>query len=132
MRRTLVVLAASLGVITATTLRAETGPSLAPDSRCFELRTYTSPPGKLEALHARFREHTNALFRKHGMTIVGFWVPSEADKGAANTLVYLLAFPTRPRGTRPGTPSGPTPNGTRCARPPRPTGRSSRRSSRCC
>jgi hypothetical protein len=95
MRRTLVVLAASLGVITATTLRAETGPSLAPDSRCFELRTYTSPPGKLEALHARFREHTNALFRKHGMTIVGFWVPSEADKGAANTLVYLLAFPDK-------------------------------------
>src|SRR5262245_39840681 len=69
--------------------------SLAPDSRCFELRTYTAPPGKLEALHARFREHTNDLFRKHGMTIVGFWVPSEADKGASNTLVYLLAFPDK-------------------------------------
>jgi NIPSNAP protein len=71
------------------------GTSLAPDSRCFELRTYTAPPGKLQALHARFRDHTNALFAKHGMTVVGFWVPSEEDKGAANTLVYLLAFPSR-------------------------------------
>jgi hypothetical protein len=69
--------------------------SLAADSRCFELRTYTAAAGKLEALHARFREHTNALFRKHGMTIVGFWVPSEPDKGADNTLVYLLAFPDK-------------------------------------
>ena len=29
------------------------------------------------------------------MTLVGYWVPSDADKGAANTLVYLLAFPDR-------------------------------------
>ena len=71
------------------------GSSLAPDSRCFELRTYTAAPGKLEALHARFRDHTNAIFTKHGMTMVGYWVPSEADKGANNTLVYLLAFPSR-------------------------------------
>ena len=92
--RSLVLLLSSLGVI-ASSLRAEPPASLAPDSRCFELRTYTSPPGKLEALHARFREHTNALFRKHGMTIVGFWVPSDPDKGAANTLVYLLAFPDK-------------------------------------
>ena len=40
-------------------------------SRCFELRTYTATPGKLDALNARFRDHTCALFRKHGMEIVG-------------------------------------------------------------
>ena len=67
--------------------------SLAPDSRCFELRTYTAAPGKLQALHARFRDHTNALFRKHGMTLVGYWVPRDKDKGADNTLVYVLAYP---------------------------------------
>jgi hypothetical protein len=67
--------------------------SLAPGSRCFELRTYTAPPGKLEALHARFRDHTNALFEKHGMTLVGYWVPRDKDKGAENTLVYVLAYP---------------------------------------
>jgi hypothetical protein len=62
-------------------------------SRCFELRTYTAAPGKLDALHARFREHTSALFAKHGMTMLGYWVPRDKDKGADNTLVYLLAFP---------------------------------------
>ncbi len=67
--------------------------SLAPDSRCFELRTYTAAPGKLDALHARFREHTTTLFRKHGMTVVGYWVPKDKDKGAENTLVYMLAYP---------------------------------------
>jgi len=65
--------------------------SLAPDSRCFELRTYTAAPGKLDALHARFRDHTSGLFRKHGMAVVGYWVPK--DKGADNTLVYMLAYP---------------------------------------
>ena len=46
-------------------------------------------------MHARFRNHTNALFVKHGMKIVGFWVPSDKDKGGENTLVYLLAYPDR-------------------------------------
>jgi hypothetical protein len=71
------------------------GDSLAPDSHTFELRTYTAEPGRLEALHARFRNHTNRLFAKHGMKIVGFWVPSDKDKGADNTLVYLLEYPNR-------------------------------------
>ena len=68
-------------------------PSIAKDSRCFELRTYYALPGRLEALHARFRNHTNRLFQKHGMTLVGYWVPTDAAK-AANTLVYVLAYPT--------------------------------------
>jgi NIPSNAP len=92
-------LSAALGAVGAVAaVRVSAGPSessLASDSRCFELRTYTAPPGKLQALHARFRDHTNALFTKHGMTVVGFWVPSDDDKGAANTLIYLLAFPSR-------------------------------------
>ena len=70
-------------------------PSIAKDSRCFELRTYHAAPGKLEALNARFRDHTCALFQKHGMEIVGFWIPADADKGATNTLVYILAHKSR-------------------------------------
>ena len=62
--------------------------------RIFELRTYTASPGKLDALNARFREHTNALFAKHGMTVVGFFTPAEGDR-QGDTLVYLLAFPDR-------------------------------------
>lgn len=63
--------------------------------RTFELRTYTASPGKFENLHKRFREHTCALFAKHGITNVGYWIPCDADKGHADTLVYLLAFPDR-------------------------------------
>lgn len=74
---------------------AAPNPSLAKDSRCFELRTYYAAPGKLEALNKRFRDHTCALFKKHGMEIVGFWMPTDKDKGAENTLVYLLAHKSR-------------------------------------
>ena len=65
------------------------------DSPCYELRTYHTPPGKLEELHARFRNHTMKLFEKHGMTNIGYWVPMDKDKGADNTLIYLLAYPSR-------------------------------------
>jgi hypothetical protein len=65
------------------------------EHRVFELRTYVANEGKLDALNKRFRDHTNALFKKHGMTIVGFWVPQDDKDGHNNTLVYLLAFPSR-------------------------------------
>src|SRR5687767_16030253 len=70
-----------------------TGKNIASDSRCFELRTYTvkpDGPGSIDLLHSRFREHTNRLFRKHGMTIVGFWQP--LNSGMESTLIYLLAY----------------------------------------
>ena len=70
-------------------------PSVAKDSRCFELRTYYAAPGKLEALNARFRDHTCASFKKHGMEIVGFWIPTDKDKGAENKLIYILAHKSR-------------------------------------
>jgi hypothetical protein len=70
-------------------------PSFAKDTRTFELRTYYANPGKLEALNARFREHTNALFQKHGMTLVGYWMPiTPPAEGVGGTLVYVLAFPS--------------------------------------
>ncbi len=70
-------------------------PSLAKDSRCFEIRTYYALPGKLEDLHARFRDHTVKLFKKHGMQIVGFWGPTDKEAGSENKLVYILAYPSR-------------------------------------
>jgi hypothetical protein len=57
----------------------------------FELRTYTTEPGRLAALNARFRDHTTKLFEKHGMTNVGYWTPMKDQPGADNTLVYILA-----------------------------------------
>ena len=69
------------------------GKNIASDSRCFELRTYTvraEGPGSIDLLHDRFRQHTNRLFRKHGMTIVGFWQP--LNSGTERTLIYVLAY----------------------------------------
>jgi len=62
----------------------------------YELRTYHAAAGKLEALHARFRDHTNAIFRKHGMEVIAYWVPIDGTTGAAAdyTLVYILAYPS--------------------------------------
>lgn len=62
--------------------------------RVFELRTYTTPPGKLDALKARFRDHTVKLFEKHGMTNIGYFVPQDAPQ-KDNTLTYLLAHSSR-------------------------------------
>lgn len=64
------------------------------DPPIYELRVYTCEPGKLEALHARFREHTLRLFEKHGMKNIAYWVPAEGE-GAATTLIYLLQHASR-------------------------------------
>ena len=60
--------------------------------RCYELRTYTAAPGKLEELHARFRNHTTKLFKKHGIANIGYWTPIENPD---NKLIYIVAFPSR-------------------------------------
>ncbi len=64
----------------------------------FELRTYTTVPGKLDALHARFRDHTMALFSKHGMRHIGYWTPTDVDKGAGIKLIYLLGHDSQEAG----------------------------------
>ena len=59
--------------------------------RVFELRTYTTTPNNLPVLHARFRDHTMALFAKHGMTNLFYWQLLPDQAGAENTLIYMLA-----------------------------------------
>ena len=66
-------------------------PAKGSSARTFELRTYTTPPGRLENLHARFRDHTVKLFAKHGMENFGYWTPMNQKDGADNTLIYILA-----------------------------------------
>lgn len=62
------------------------------DTRLFELRVYHPHPGKLDALHDRFRNHTLDLFEKHGLEHVGYWT-TEVD--GQEVLAYLIAFPDR-------------------------------------
>lgn len=70
---------ALLSLMTAMALSAEV----------YELRTYTSHPGKLENVLARFRDHTIKLFEKHGMVNVGYWVPQDEPR-KSNTLIYVV------------------------------------------
>jgi len=65
----------------------------------YELRTYTTPPGKLDALKARFRDHTITIFNKHGMKSVGYWVPQDGPEHE-NTLVYVLEHESREAATK--------------------------------
>lgn len=59
----------------------------APKPAVFELRVYTTEPGRLPALHQRFANHTMKLFEKHGMSNVIYTTPVGED----NKLIYLLA-----------------------------------------
>ena len=81
----------TLGLFAAAAVAADK-----PDTRLFEMRIYYAKPGKLDALNARFRDHTLKLFEKHGMTNVTYWILADDQKGAknsyaaGNTLIYLL------------------------------------------
>ena len=65
----------------------------------YELRTYTTHPGRLPALNARFRDHTMRLFEKHGMQNVMYWIPTDG-KLKDNTLIYILSHPNREAATK--------------------------------
>ena len=81
-------------LLTATAYSPPIKPSKSEQPRLFELRTYKAAPGKLDPLNARFRDHTLALFNKHGMTHVGYWTPTDKKDGAEDTLIYILAHPS--------------------------------------
>ena len=85
-----------LGFGIASGAAAQAPLSTAAGAKVYEMRTYYAAPGKLEALHARFRNHTIEIFKKHGMGVLAFWVPVDQTTGAAtgNTLVYILSYPS--------------------------------------
>lgn len=56
----------------------------------WELRDYTTPPGRLPNLDARFRDHTIALFAKHGMGNQGYFHVMDDQAGAGTKLIYFL------------------------------------------
>jgi hypothetical protein len=93
--KTLLSVSVVLGMLFTGTLLLSGRASAAdtpPAGKVYELRVYHTNPGKLEALHARFRDHTCKLFQKHGIELVGFWTPTEGE-ASANTLYYIVAFP---------------------------------------
>ena len=62
--------------------------------RVYELRTYTAPEGKLEELHARFRDHTMRIFKNHHIPSVAYFRPEDSPL-KENTLIYLISHPSR-------------------------------------
>ena len=68
-------------------------------NRVFELRTYTAGPGKLADLLTRFREHTTALFVKHGMENIAYWTTEEKENTQPK-LIYILAHPSAAEGKK--------------------------------
>jgi NIPSNAP len=92
-------LAAFLAGVAANHLMPTGAVVYAAADRVFEIRTYVAPPGKLEALKSRFRDHTIRIFKKHGMTSIGYWTPLDAP-ASENTLTYVLAFPSREAATK--------------------------------
>ena len=66
----------------------------AQSQKVYELRTYTTAPGRLPALLNRFAGGEIDLFIKHGMTSVGYWIPDD-DELSNNTMVYMVAHDNR-------------------------------------
>lgn len=91
---TVVVCAAFAGGVAMHALMTPATTVHAAGNRVFEIRTYTTPPGKLEALKARFRDHTIKVFNKYDMKSVGYWVPQDAPL-KDNTLIYVLSHESR-------------------------------------
>src|SRR5580700_8365365 len=65
----------------------------------FELRVYSAQPGKRDALAARFANRTAAIFARHGITNVGYWIPQQSDPelgvSAENTFIYIRGYPSK-------------------------------------
>jgi hypothetical protein len=67
-------------------------PAAEKDNHVYEMRVYYAAPGKLDALNARFKNHTLKLFEKHGLTNVGYFVPADNKD---NKLVYFISAPSK-------------------------------------
>src|SRR6202047_477102 len=65
----------------------------------YELRVYTALPGKRDALAARFATRTAAIYARHGITNVGYFIPLQSDPelgiSAENTLIYMRGYPSK-------------------------------------
>jgi hypothetical protein len=95
-RKVLQGMGAAMMLPTTSAMEAESGG--ANSEVVYELRVYHANEGKLDALVARFRDHTDALFKKHGMKSLAYWLPTDEPlKG--RTLIYILKHPSREAAT---------------------------------
>lgn len=86
---------ACLALATTATPAFAQSAALDPQTAVYELRIYYPAPGKLEALNARFRNHTLELFEKHGMRNVAYWNEQPTKDAPEGRVIYVLAYPSR-------------------------------------
>jgi NIPSNAP protein len=65
-----------------------------PSHHVYELRMYHVNAGKMDALRARFGDHTDGIFKRHNMRSAGYWVPEDAPS-SQNLFIYILEHPSR-------------------------------------
>ena len=70
------------------------GDTMTESATVYELRIYHAVPGKLDELVARFRDHTDKLFAKHGMKSVAYWTALD-EPVKSSTFFYILEHPSR-------------------------------------
>ena len=54
----------------------------------------TRPQAVSRRSKSRFRDHTIAIFNKHHITSIGYWVPQDSPQ-KDNTLIYMISHPSR-------------------------------------
>jgi hypothetical protein len=85
------------GAVAALALTMATTSSAQPSHHVYELRTYHAAPGKLDALVARFRDHTETIFKRHSIHAVGYWLPEDNKD---NVLIYIIDHKSKEDATK--------------------------------
>ena len=65
-----------------------------PSRHVYELRLYHVNEGKMDALVARFGDRTDAIFKRHNMKSIGYWVPEDPPH-SQSLFIYVLEHPSR-------------------------------------
>jgi hypothetical protein len=92
---TLCFLSGVLVMLGFNTLRgADAQPTQPSPQHVYELRLYHAKAGKMDALKARFGDHTDALFRRHNMKSIGYFSP-EDPPSSQELFIYVLEHPSR-------------------------------------
>ena len=61
----------------------------------YEFRIYETVPGKVDALVQRFKKVNMPVLKKHGIKLIGVWIPQEKDQFA-----YMVAFESEEHRTK--------------------------------
>ena len=62
-------------------------------SHVYELRLYHAKEGEMEALKARFGDHTDSIFKRHNMKSIGYWSPEDAPAPGPRTNTSIERMP---------------------------------------